>query len=357
MPGIDIGTEIVQAAERARRELGHINIVIAGRTGVGKSTLINAVFEGNLAATGQGRPVTQYTREITKEGMPLTIWDTRGLEIAAYKETLALLERHIAERGRESDPRKHIHIAWLCVNEDSARVETAEIELHEMLAKYMPVMAVITKARSDRGFRAKVQELLPLAKSVLRVRAVEERFDDGHTLAPFGLAELIEATVEVAPEGMRNAFVAAQKVSIGAKRKAAFKIVGASAATAFGIGVTPIPFADALLLVPAQIGMLASISAVFGLNVTTSFLSTLLASAAGGSAATLAGRALVINAMKLVPGANIAASAISGATAGALTTALGGAYIGALTVVFNRRDDRAPTQVEIEAAFRGELGK
>jgi predicted GTPase/uncharacterized protein (DUF697 family) len=356
MAGLDIRSEILQAAERAKRELGHITILIAGRSGVGKSTLINAVFEGDLAATGQGRPVTQHTREITKEGMPLTIWDTRGLEIAAYKETLSQLERHVMERSRDPEPQRHIHIAWLCVNEDSARVEDAEIELHEMLAKYMPVLGVITKARSDRGFRAKVQELLPLAKNVQRVRAVEERFDDGHTLPPFGLAELIDATVESAPEGVRNAFVAAQRVSIDAKRKAAFKIVGASAATAVGIGATPIPFADAFLLVPVQAGMLAGISAVFGLDVTSSFLSTLLASAAGGSVATVAGRALVVNALKLVPGANIAASAISGATAGALTTALGSAYIAALVIVF-QRNGRAPTQVEIEAAFRDELGK
>lgn len=356
MPGLDIRSEIQEAAERARRELGHVNILIAGRTGVGKSTLINSVFEGNLAATGQGRPVTQHTREITKEGMPLTIWDTRGLELAAYKETLSLLERHIVERRRDPDPRKHVHIAWLCVNEDSARVEDAEIELHEMLAKHMPVLGVITKARSDRGFRAKVKELLPKAKNVQRVRAVEERFDDGHTLAPFGLVELIEATVEAAPEGVRNAFVAAQRVSIDAKRKAALKIVGASAATAVGIGATPIPFADAFLLVPVQAGMLAGISAVFGLDVTASFLSTLLASAAGSSVATVGGRALVVNALKLVPGANLAALAISGATAGALTTALGTAYIGALTIVFNRAD-HAPTQVEIAAAFRDELGK
>ena len=42
----------------ALKERGHVNIIIAGRTGVGKSTLINAVFQGNLATTGQGRPNT-----------------------------------------------------------------------------------------------------------------------------------------------------------------------------------------------------------------------------------------------------------------------------------------------------------
>lgn len=42
------------------------------RTGVSKSTLIDSVFQGNFATTGQGRPVTQNTREIKKEGIPPT---------------------------------------------------------------------------------------------------------------------------------------------------------------------------------------------------------------------------------------------------------------------------------------------
>lgn len=35
------------------------NVLIAGGTGVGKSTLINSVFHGRMAATGQGKPVTK----------------------------------------------------------------------------------------------------------------------------------------------------------------------------------------------------------------------------------------------------------------------------------------------------------
>ena len=162
----DIGALIKKAMEEAIRERGQVNVLIAGRTGVGKITLINAVFQGNLAETGQGRPVTKTTREITKEGMPLTIWDTRGLEMAAYKETILELEHLIINRAGEHDHRRHIHVAWLCIHEDGRRVEEAEIELHRALSKHMPVLGLITKARSDQGFRAEVQKLLPEARNI-----------------------------------------------------------------------------------------------------------------------------------------------------------------------------------------------
>jgi len=45
--------------------MGVCNVLIAGRTGVGKSTLINSVFHGRMAATGQGKPVTTTARFTT----------------------------------------------------------------------------------------------------------------------------------------------------------------------------------------------------------------------------------------------------------------------------------------------------
>ena len=86
----DIASMVKKALDESIRERGQVNILIAGRTGVGKSTLINAVFQGKLAQTGQGRPVTTTKREISKEGIPLAIWDTRGLEMAAGSKTRRL---------------------------------------------------------------------------------------------------------------------------------------------------------------------------------------------------------------------------------------------------------------------------
>jgi predicted GTPase len=119
---------LTEAIQKATTERGNINILIAGRSGVGKSTLINAVFQKNLAETGQGRPVTQNTRALTKEGIPLTVFDTRGLEMSQFKETQAELEKLIKERSMDRDSNRHIHVAWLCIQEDGRRVEEAEVD-------------------------------------------------------------------------------------------------------------------------------------------------------------------------------------------------------------------------------------
>lgn len=308
-------------------------VLIAGRSGVGKSTLINAVFQGQLAETGHGRPVTQEIREYTKPGMPIALIDSRGLELEKYAETLKQLEALIIERQRSPDPNRHVHVAWVCVSEDSRRVDDGEIRLVEMLTRHrVPVLGVVTKARADQGFRSEVQRLLPLAANVVSVRSIRETLDEGFELAPKGLEELVDVTMVLIPEGQQTAFVAAQRVSLSLKQRRARTVIAGAAATAAAVGVTPIPFADAALLVPIQVGMLAGISAVFGLEVDEAFLATLLGSATGTIGATLAGRAIVGGLLKLLPGVGSAAGgAISAATAATVTTTLGETYLQALS--------------------------
>lgn len=355
----DVNDEVRSSLEQALRQRGRVNILIAGRTGVGKSTLINAVFQGNLATTGQGRPVTQHTREVSKEGIPVTIVDTRGLELADYAATFAELEDFILKRRNDPDPQRHVHVAWVCLAEDLRRVELAESELVSRLFRLgIPVIGVITKARSDKGFRAEVQSLLPQATNVVRVRAIREELDDDHVLPPMGLHELVQLTMDVVPEGQRSAFAAAQRVDVDLKRRRAHEIVAAAAGAAATAGATPIPFADAIILVPIQITMLASITAVFGVPLSQAFLSALIASSTTSVAATMGGRAIVTGLLKFIPGVGTAAgAAISAVTASTLTVAFGEAYIAALAIVFQRDGDTPPSEEAIIAAFKGQLVK
>jgi uncharacterized protein (DUF697 family)/GTPase SAR1 family protein len=350
---INIGKLIQDEFRKARQELGTANLLIAGMTGVGKSTLINAVFEGDFASTGQGRPVTQHTQLYEKEGFPLRIFDTRGLEVTRYAETLGELTELVQQR-QAADPGEHVHVAWLCISEDSRRVQEADANLVAMLTEAgVPVIAVITKARADQGFQETVREILPLAADVLRVRALDEEFDDGYRLEKQGLEQLVDATIELVPEGQKNSIAAVQKVSLEQKVRRARVAVRKAATAAGGAGLLPVPGADSVVIVGVQIGMLARISTIFDLKQSAGFLQTVLSMAAGVAGTTFAGRTLVSSLFKLVPGiGSMAGALVRGTTAATLTTALGEAYIAALRISLERSGGTALSSEAVARVFR-----
>lgn len=348
--------QLTQKVEEALSQLGRVNVVVVGKTGVGKSTLINAVFRGNLAETGDGRPVTQTTREIRKEGIPLSVFDTRGLELGEYKNTIQELEKFIQERRKSEDPNQHIHIAWVCIMEESRRVEDGEIYLAEMLDRYMPVVAVVTKSIADNGFRQKVQALLPQARNTVRVLAKEMVLDGGHEIPVSGLENLVELTMNFVPESQRDALAAAQRVSLEHKRQRAHLIVVSLALTAGGVGVTPLPFSDAVAIVPIQITMLARISAVWGIPTTSAYLGTLVSGAITGTAATAIGRVTAGALLKLIPGVGTAVGgAINAGVAVTLTTAFGEAYIATLYLLTKDDPGHIPAVEDIRDEFLQQL--
>ena len=72
-----VAQDAVQAIAAKLKNLTTLNIIVAGKTGVGQSTLINAVFKENLAETGMGKPVTDHMQKLTKKGIDLAniVWE------------------------------------------------------------------------------------------------------------------------------------------------------------------------------------------------------------------------------------------------------------------------------------------
>lgn len=354
---INVQESVNEAINSALKSRGIANILIAGKTGVGKSTLINAIFQGRMAETGQGKPVTQQTRKITKTGVPVAIYDTKGLEIKDYKPILTELIDFIKKQKESEDAQQHIHVAWLCIAEGLRRVEEAELSLVRELSQHVPVIAVITTAVADGGFAKEVEKLLPDVRNVVRVNSLPQSLDGGLTIPAHGLDKLVDITMEVIPEGQKNAFAAAQRIVMSQKVSRARKVVMAAATGAGGIAAVPIPFSDAIGIIPIQITMLAGVSACFGLEVTTGFVGTLVSGTFASVAGTMAGRAAVGTLLKFIPGlGSVAGGAISATVATSITMAFGEAYIATLQALLKDDPDKQLSGLEVAEAFKKKMG-
>ena len=258
-----------------------VNIIVAGKTGVGKSSLINYIFGKEVAKVGDGQPVTQEIQEYDLENDNITLFDTKGIEAKDYEKILDNIKKYLELRQDSPDENDDIHIAWLCISERGDRVEEADRELLKILNEAgIPVIGVFTKRESKResNFVNKVVEdnLLPEAKAIVRVRSITEEVeieDNLVELKPKGAEELLEETYKYMSEGRKNAIKKAQtavlKDRIEVMSKEADVLTNWYAAGAAAIGATPLPFADSLALAALQTKMVVDINTVYRVDAGT----------------------------------------------------------------------------------------
>ena len=258
-----------------------VNIIVAGKTGVGKSSLINYIFGKEVAKVGNGEPVTQEIQEYNLENDNITLFDTKGIEAKDYEETLQNIRKYLELKQFSPDENDDIHIAWLCISERGDRVEEADKELLKILSEAgIPVIGVFAKRESKResDFVNKVIEdnLLPETKAVVRVRSITEEVeieDNLVELKPKGAEELLEETYKYMSEGRKNAIKKAQtavlKDRIEAMSKEADVLTNWYAAGAGAIGATPLPFADSLALAALQTKMIIDINTIYRVDAGT----------------------------------------------------------------------------------------
>ena len=337
----DLFGQFFDRIKEEEKNMQTANLMVVGKTGVGKSTLINSVFREDLADTGIGTPVTQHLRRITKSGVPLTIYDTKGLELD--REIQQVIEREILGEIdrliRMNDKENFIHMIWYCINSASRRIEDFEIEWIRAFSERIPVIVVLTQSfgKDFKILEKYIQDLNLPVKGVRSVLARDLEISDEFVLPAFGLKELVDMTFDCLPEAAHAAFINAQKVNIERKLESANRAIFPFVTAAFAEGFNPLPFADAALLVPTQLGMLARLTVMFGIPINKSFLTALLSGVLGTGGATAIGRTIVASIFKFLPGVGtLAGGAISGTTAAIITAALGLSYNQVMVAVARR---------------------
>lgn len=322
----------LEASSEAKSRYGRFNLAVIGGSGVGKSSLVNAVFGRDWAKVGKGLPVTRGVQYYNDES--LGIWDVEGFEIGSPLPPREQLKAHLKAISEQPADRQ-IAVVWYCVKSNDDRLTTADIEMiRELDAEGLPVVLVLTKVDAGmsvipgkRTIPKGVQEFvdwlerpvdandepidIPYQRVILTAARDKHGKDSG-----YGLGELVTETLALAPEDEKDAFRIAQRLNLPWKREMARAVVAAASTAAAAAAAVPVPVADAAILAPIQLGMMGRIAIIYDLEIKT----MLSAGALAQVGVQLAGKALATSMLKVIPGVG---SVINAGIAAALTGATG----------------------------------
>ncbi len=319
----------------ALRGKTRLNVMLAGRVGVGKSTLVNAIFGAPIAPTGVGSSITQSIQRYVQQNLPISVYDTPGIELGMDAELIA--KTYLAEIRRQlSDDDTRVHFCLYCVRTRDERFEKIESDIVRALAKDVLVALVLTQCPTPDDGRAATfaRYLTSLDLPVLDGRCfmtlAEEDSVAGVSLAPFGLPDLVSSIYRQLPDAERHTLVSCQRVSLELKIAEARRSVNVNMGKAALIAATPIPVVDAIPLSALQISMLGQIATIMGFKVDSKAVATAFATVLGVASVARTTASL----FKIFPGGG---TTINATIASTTTKVLGEVFINACVNVLTRQ--------------------
>lgn len=179
----------------------NVRIIIMGKTGAGKSTLVNSLLSKNVAKTGVGSAITlenqQYSLFTTfdNQQVHIDIYDTVGLELDSKKNKKTLDEAQAYIKFLPSDA---ISVVWYCINPNCNKFEQFELELIDELSyKYeIPFIVVLTQSWNNYCSKALINKLLIKHPELIIMSVLAEKYEtDIGIIQPFGMDRLLSKSI------------------------------------------------------------------------------------------------------------------------------------------------------------------
>ena len=136
-----------------------------GKTGTGKSTLLNYLCETDLAKTGAGKPVTGegiYEYDVVINGQEVRIFDSWGIEAGKVDRWKQLIDDSLRNHGVQRRMEDWFHSVIYCIQAGGGRVEDIDAEIiRKFLNEGYLLTVVLTKAdQVDEDDEARMKQVI-----------------------------------------------------------------------------------------------------------------------------------------------------------------------------------------------------
>jgi len=203
-------------------KLYNLNIILTGKSGVGKSTLINCLLKGDMVKEDIGNVVTLETEWIKNNNIDfLTLIDSRGYELEEKFDPNRIKDdiiKFISDQQNSKELNKYVHCIWYCVS-NCNYLDEAEISALKELKnnKYnIPLVVVYTYAQIAK----KVEDVKKQIKEIFS----EDIFipilgRSTKSISEFGLDDLLNKTMNIIKSNNKNNNILVEVKNITEKSK------------------------------------------------------------------------------------------------------------------------------------------
>lgn len=272
MENMDCKTEFERNFDEAKQFCKRPNILVAGYTGCGKTSLIRTILGNEIVpAKGVDNSRPCWIEFDCYENEEIRLWDSRGLELgekeADFREQM---REFVAERQDDTNVEEHIHLVWYLIQGNGARVTDCDLALMKEIFTPDNVIAVLSKKDITRPAQAEAIRKVLLEAGIPAERIVEVSDAEGGGI---GCRELVALSLRMLPAAYRDAFLAAQQIDreakaakLAEKNETARAIVNDAAQEAAQVTEVPVERSENSPLIPIGIAMAAHLASLYGLR-------------------------------------------------------------------------------------------